>query len=75
MIRARAKRLRGVGGQLAAAFRLHQIGRECEAIALDAEGLVLTDNYLKVRVLAGVKPNSLLRVRIDSAEPLTGVVT
>lgn len=75
MIRARAQRLRVVGGQLAAAFRQRQIGREREAIALDAEGLVLTDNYLKVRVLAGVKPNSLLRVRIDSAEPLTGVVS
>ncbi len=70
-IRERARRLREVGHELAAAFRQRQLGQTREAIALDADGLVLTDNYLKVRV-PGVTPNTRLDVRIDTAEPLTG---
>ncbi len=75
VIRERAKRLRAVGQQLSAAFTRRQVGQTREALGLDADGLVLTDNYLKVRVPAGVTPNTLLRVRIDAAAPLTGVAT
>ena len=42
---------------------------------IDARGaLVLTDNYLKVRIRPGPAANTRVRVRIDASEPLTGTV-
>jgi threonylcarbamoyladenosine tRNA methylthiotransferase MtaB len=71
----RAERLRAAGGRAAAAFARAHVGRTRPGLTLEDGTLVLTDNFLKVRVPPGLPRNTRVRVRIDSADPaLTGRV-
>ena len=76
-VRERARAVRAVGATLASRFRAAQIGSVRPGLTLtDTRGaLVLTDNYLKVRIPPGPLANTRVRVRIDDAgEGLTGTV-
>ncbi len=75
VIRERAGRLRGIGDALSRRFRSAQIGSVRPGLTLEDGTLVLTDNYLKVRIPPGTARNERLHVRIDQASPaLTGSV-
>ena len=76
-VRERARAVRAVGATLASRFRAAQIDSVRPGLTLtDTRGaLVLTDNYLKVRIPPGPPANTRVRVRIDDAgEALTGTV-
>jgi threonylcarbamoyladenosine tRNA methylthiotransferase MtaB len=68
-IRRRAARLREAGRRFAGAFADAHVGRERAGLTLEDGTLVLTDNFLKVRVAPGLPRNTRVRVRIDAAEP------
>ena len=57
------RRLRAIGAELAQRFRASQIGTVRPGLTLDDGTLVVTDNYLKVRIPAGLARNQ--RVRRD----------
>jgi threonylcarbamoyladenosine tRNA methylthiotransferase MtaB len=65
-VRERARRLRGISEQLAARFRTSQIGTVQQGLTLDDGSLVVTSNYLKVRIAAGRARNEWVKVRITS---------
>ncbi|MEO7274747.1 MAG: MiaB/RimO family radical SAM methylthiotransferase [Vicinamibacterales bacterium] len=71
-IRVRGARLRQIGAALAQRFRAAQVGTVRPGLTLEDGTLVVTDNYLKVRVPAGRARNERVSVRIDEAD---GVVT
>lgn len=76
-VRERARAVRAVGATLANRFRAAQIGSVRPGLTLtDSHGaLVLTDNYLKVRIPPGPAANTRVRVRIDDVgEALIGTV-
>ena len=74
-VRRRAARLRAAGRRFAAAFAQAHIGGQRPGLTLDDGTLVLTDNFLKVRIPPGLPRNTRVSVCIDSAEPsLTGHV-
>jgi len=74
-VRRRAERLRATGRRVADAFARAHVGQVRPGLTLEDGTLVLTDNFLKVRIPPGLRRNTRVRVRIDSAEPsLTGVV-
>ena len=64
--RERGQRIRAIGASLSARFRASQIGTVHSALTLEDGSLVVTDNYLKVRVAAGLPRNERVRVRITS---------
>jgi len=69
IVRARASRLRAVGAELARRFRESQTGSIRPGLTLDDGTLVVTDNYLKVRIPPGLERNRRVTVRLgrDSA--------
>jgi threonylcarbamoyladenosine tRNA methylthiotransferase MtaB len=67
-IRQRARRVRDIGHGLASAFRDSQIGTVHDALTLEDGSLVVTGNYLKVRISPGRARNEWVRVRILSHE-------
>jgi threonylcarbamoyladenosine tRNA methylthiotransferase MtaB len=67
-IRERARRLRGISEQLAARFRASQIGTVQQGLTLEDGSLVVTSNYLKVRIASGRARNEWVNVRIVAAE-------
>ena len=75
-IRERARRLRGISEQLAARFRASQIGTVQQGLTLEDGSLVVTSNYLKVRIASGRARNEWVNVRITGAEgpTLTGEI-
>lgn len=74
-VRRRAERIRQIGRELAVAFRESQVGTIRSGLTLDDGTLVVTDNYLKVRVAPGLKRNERVVVKIETAgETLTGTV-
>jgi len=66
-IRDRGARLRQIGTDLACRFRSAQMGTIRPGLTLEGGTLVVTDNYLKVRVTAGHARNQRVSVRIDEA--------
>ena len=72
VIRARGARLREIGAARSARFQASQVGAVRPGLTLEDGTLVVTDNYLKVRIPAGLKRNERVRVRVTSAS--TGVV-
>ena len=62
--RARGARVREIGSALAERFHLSQLGTERPGLTLEDGSLVVTDNYLKVRIPAGLKRNERVRVRL-----------
>ena len=57
------------------AFRESQVGSVRHGLTIEDGSLVVTDNYLKVRIPPGLPRNERVRVRIDEAgESLRGTV-
>ena len=65
-IRDRAAQLREIGAQLATRFRERNVGSRRPALTLEDGTLVVTDNYLKVRIPPGLPRNARLHVRLES---------
>ena len=75
MIRDRGAELRRIGGELAARFRASQAGTLRPGLTLEDGTLVVTDNYLKVKVPAGLRRNIRVQVRVSPSGPgLAGIV-
>jgi threonylcarbamoyladenosine tRNA methylthiotransferase MtaB len=66
-IRDRGAQLRDLGASLARRFRESQVGAVRPGLTLEDGTLVVTDNYLKVRVAPGLSRNHRVRVRIEGA--------
>jgi threonylcarbamoyladenosine tRNA methylthiotransferase MtaB len=73
-IRERADRLRSVGRRLTDDFRRAQVGTVRSGLTIEDGTLVVTDNYLKVRIPAGHARNAWVAVRVEAADPPTGEV-
>jgi threonylcarbamoyladenosine tRNA methylthiotransferase MtaB len=68
VVRERATRLRAVGAGLSARFRARQRGTVRPGLTLDDGTLVVTDNFLKVRIPAGLARNQRVDVRLDEED-------
>jgi len=66
VIRERGIQLRDLGAGLSRRFRESQIGSVRPGLTLDDGTLVVTDNYLKVRIPPGRRRNVAVRVRLVS---------
>ena len=64
-VRARGARLREIGASLARRFREAQVGTVRPGLTIEDGTLVVTDNYLKVRVPPGHGRNARVMVRIE----------
>ena len=65
VVRDRAARLRAIGAELSRRFRASQIGTIRPALTLDDGSVVVTDNFLKLRIAPGLERNVRVRVRVD----------
>lgn len=74
-VRARAQALRAIGRELTRRFRESHVGAVRPGLTLEDGTLVVTDNYLKVRVPGGRRRNERVRVRIVAAgEVMRGLI-
>ena len=64
VIRERGAALRAAGAMLSARFRAAQTGSVRPGLTLEDGTLVVTDNYLKVRIPAGSRRNERIHVRL-----------
>ena len=71
IVRDRAMRLRDLGVGLSRRFRESQSGTVRPGLTLEDGTLVVTDNYVKVRIEPGHSRNERVRVRIFSEESET----
>lgn len=75
VVRERSRALRAIGTGLAERFRASQVGTVRPGLTLEDGSLVVTDNYLKVRIAPGLPRNARVAVRIEEGgESLRGVV-
>jgi hypothetical protein len=65
-IRERGARLRQIGGELSRRFREAQLGTIRPGLTIEDGTLVVTDNYLKVRIPPGLGRNQRVLVRIEA---------
>jgi threonylcarbamoyladenosine tRNA methylthiotransferase MtaB len=73
VIRERARVVRDIGHALTRSFRTSQVGRIRRGLTLEDGSLVVTDNYLKVRIPPGLTRNETVDVKIVSADdPMRG---
>ena len=63
-IRARGTRLREIGTALTKRFHQSQVGTEHSALTLEDGTLVVTDNYLKLRIPPGLPRNERVMVKL-----------
>jgi threonylcarbamoyladenosine tRNA methylthiotransferase MtaB len=68
-VTARAARMREIGDRQVARFIASQVGATRPGLTIDDGTTVLTDNFLKVSIPAGLARNARVRVRIDTASP------
>jgi len=66
IVRQRARRIREISARLTAGFRDREVGAVHRALTLEDGSLVVTGNYLKLRIPAGRSPNEWVRVRVAS---------
>jgi threonylcarbamoyladenosine tRNA methylthiotransferase MtaB len=66
VVRERGQRIRRVAAQLSLRFRREQIGSVRPGLTIEDGSLVVTDNYLKLRIDAGMPRNEWVRVRVRS---------
>jgi threonylcarbamoyladenosine tRNA methylthiotransferase MtaB len=66
IVRDRARVIRDIGRRLAAAFGASQIGAVHRGLTLEDGSLVVTGNYLKVRIPPGRARNEWVNVRLTS---------
>ena len=64
VVRARGSRMREIGAALTERFQASQLDTVRPGLTLEDGTLVVTDNYLKVRIPAGLKRNERVRVRL-----------
>jgi threonylcarbamoyladenosine tRNA methylthiotransferase MtaB len=64
VIRDRGAELRRIGADLASRFRASQTGTVRPGLTLEDGTLVVTDNYIKVRIPPGGPRNQRVRVRL-----------
>jgi len=75
VVRERARRIRDIGEGLARRFRASQVGKTHRGFTIEDGSLVVTGNYLKLRIASGLARNERVNVRvIGTAESLTGEV-
>ena len=67
IVRDRGAQLRAIGAALAARFRAAQAGSIRPGLTLEDGTLVVTDNYLKVRIAPGLARNERVAVRLTTA--------
>jgi len=67
VIRERGRRVREVSAGLTARFRNSQIGSVRSGLTIEDGTLVVTDNYLKVRIPSGLARNRAVKVELTSA--------
>jgi threonylcarbamoyladenosine tRNA methylthiotransferase MtaB len=72
IVRSRALAIRQAGAELADRFRRAQIGTYRPGLTLEDGTLVVTDNYMKVKIAPGLRRNTRVMVRI--LEDGTGLV-
>jgi threonylcarbamoyladenosine tRNA methylthiotransferase MtaB len=72
LVRERASRLRAIGTELTRRFHDAQLQTLRPGLTLEDGSLVVTDNYLKVRIAAGLPRNTRVRVRLDRPDFGTG---
>jgi threonylcarbamoyladenosine tRNA methylthiotransferase MtaB len=73
VVRERAARLRAIGTELTRRFHDAQLQTVRPGLTLEDGSLVVTDNYLKVRIAAGLPRNTRVRVRLDRPDFATVV--
>ena len=74
-VRERGRTMRAAGARLAAQFRATQLGAVRSALTIEGGTVAVTDNYLKVRIPAGLPDNQRVQVRITGVgETLTGEI-
>jgi threonylcarbamoyladenosine tRNA methylthiotransferase MtaB len=66
VVRERGRRIRDVAGRLSYRFRQSQVGCVRPGLTLEDGSMVVTDNYLKLRISPGRARNERVRVRIES---------
>jgi len=66
VIRDRGAELRRMGADLSSRFRASQVGTVRPGLTLEDGTLVVTDNYLKVRIPPGLRRNARVTVRLTS---------
>jgi threonylcarbamoyladenosine tRNA methylthiotransferase MtaB len=66
IVRERGQRIRSIGARLSARFNQAQIGAVHRGLTIEDGSLVVTGNYLKIRIPAGRPRNDWVRVRITS---------
>ena len=66
VVRERGRRIREIGRALTARFRDSQVGTTHRALTLEDGTLVVTGNYLKVRIPAGRSRNEWVQVTLTS---------
>jgi threonylcarbamoyladenosine tRNA methylthiotransferase MtaB len=64
VVRERGARLREIGSQLARRFKAAQVGTVRPALTLEDGSLVVTDNYLKLRIAPGLDRNVWVNVKV-----------
>jgi threonylcarbamoyladenosine tRNA methylthiotransferase MtaB len=73
LIRMRAQRIREIGHGLATRFRESQVGSVHRGLTIDDGSLVVTSNYLKIRIPPGQARNQWVRIRVtEGGTTLTG---
>jgi threonylcarbamoyladenosine tRNA methylthiotransferase MtaB len=65
IIRERGRQVREIGSALASRFRQSQVGTARPGLTLEDGSLVVTDNYLKLRIPPGLPRNQRVTVRVD----------
>jgi len=73
-IRERARRVREAGRRLTDRFHRSQLGTVHRGLTLEDGTLVVTGNYLKVRIEPGRPRNEWVRVLINGTNPIVGAV-
>jgi threonylcarbamoyladenosine tRNA methylthiotransferase MtaB len=68
VVRERGRRIREIGRALSERFRSSQVGTTHQGLTLEDGTLVVTGNYLKVRIPAGRQRNEWVTVRFTSQD-------
>ena len=75
IVRDRASAIRAIGRELNKAFQAAQVGTVRPGLTIEDGSLVVTDNYLKVKIPAGVARNERVNVALrDGGDCLIGAI-